>query len=116
MTRSAYTIPNLPARSVRQPAMCPMLSESAVDPDRRSPRCTSGAAVATRGWPSGGSSWGPCFWRYLVIDMARELVVEDVVPVSEPVAGDGEVQAGVLPGWGYVAVAAPRAPGQPARG
>lgn len=48
---------------------------------------------------------GPCFWRYTVIDMANELEVEVAVPVADPVAGDGTVQAGVLPGGRYVAVA-----------
>jgi len=53
----------------------------------------------------GISPSGPCFWRYTVIDMANELQVEVGVPVAEPVAGDATVQAGMVPGGRYVAVA-----------
>lgn len=46
---------------------------------------------------------GPPFWRYTVIDMARELEVEAGVAVASPVAGDdGRVLAGVLPAGRYV--------------
>ena len=52
---------------------------------------------------------GPPFFRYLVIDMERELVVEAGVPVAAPVArnGDpgGDVQAGTLPAGRYLTVA-----------
>jgi effector-binding domain-containing protein len=44
---------------------------------------------------------GPPFFRYLVIDMERELDVEAGVPVAEPVDGDGEVFAGELPAGRY---------------
>ncbi len=44
---------------------------------------------------------GPPFWRYNVIDMARNLEVEAGCPVAEPVAGDGRVVAGVLPAGRY---------------
>ncbi|WP_147260079.1 GyrI-like domain-containing protein [Pseudonocardia hierapolitana] len=44
---------------------------------------------------------GPPFFRYLLIDMERELDVEAGVPVAAPVDGDGEVLAGVLPAGRY---------------
>jgi effector-binding domain-containing protein len=46
---------------------------------------------------------GPPFFRYLVIDMERELDVEAGIPVAAPVDGDGEVLAGVLPAGRYAA-------------
>jgi effector-binding domain-containing protein len=45
---------------------------------------------------------GPPFLRYLVIDMAADMVVQAGVPLRERVAGDGEVEAGVLPAGRYV--------------
>jgi hypothetical protein len=36
-------------------------------------------------------------FRYLVIDMARELEVDAGVPVAEPVEGDGSIVSAVLP-------------------
>lgn len=55
------------------------------------------------GWLSvrGIAPAGPPFFRYLVIDMERELEVEAGVPVAAPVAGEGEVVAGVLPAGRY---------------
>ena len=47
---------------------------------------------------------GPPFWRYLVIDMERELEIEAGVPVAGPVDGDGDIRAGVLPAGRYVTV------------
>jgi effector-binding domain-containing protein len=44
---------------------------------------------------------GPPFFRYLVIDMERELDVEAGVPVATPVDGDGDVLAGELPAGRY---------------
>jgi effector-binding domain-containing protein len=44
---------------------------------------------------------GPPFFRYLMIDMERELDVEAGVPVATPVDGEGEVLAGVLPAGRY---------------
>jgi effector-binding domain-containing protein len=44
---------------------------------------------------------GPPFFKYNVIDMARELEVEAGVPVAVAVAGDGEVVSGVLPPGRY---------------
>ncbi|HTI28033.1 MAG TPA: GyrI-like domain-containing protein [Kutzneria sp.] len=47
---------------------------------------------------------GAPFFRYLVIDMANELVVEAGFPVAAPVEGDGEVFFGVLPAGRYASV------------
>ncbi len=55
--------------------------------------------AAGRGRPAGAP-----FWKYNVIDMERGLEVEAGVAVAEPVAGDGRVLAGVLPGGDYVTV------------
>jgi effector-binding domain-containing protein len=44
---------------------------------------------------------GPPFFRYLVIDMERELEVEAGVPVAAPVDGEGDVLADVLPAGRY---------------
>jgi effector-binding domain-containing protein len=46
----------------------------------------------------------PPFWKYNVIDMERELEIEIGVPVAEPVDGEGDVHAGVLPAGRYVTV------------
>ncbi len=45
---------------------------------------------------------GPPFWKYNVIDMARNLEVEAGVPVAQPLAGNGRVIAGTLPAGRYV--------------
>jgi len=45
---------------------------------------------------------GPAFLRYLVIDMAADLVVQAGVPVAVPVQGDGHVEADVLPAGDYL--------------
>ena len=37
---------------------------------------------------------GPPFWRYLVIDMERELEIEAGVPVAAPVEGASDIRAG----------------------
>ena len=44
---------------------------------------------------------GAPFFRYLVIDMERELDDEAGVPVAAPVDGEGEVLAGALPAGRY---------------
>jgi effector-binding domain-containing protein len=44
---------------------------------------------------------GAPFFKYNVIDMARELEVELGVPVAAPVDGDGTVLSGVLPAGRY---------------
>jgi DNA gyrase inhibitor GyrI len=47
---------------------------------------------------------GPLFWRYLVVDMEHELVIEVGVPLAVEAVGDGRVTAGVLPGGRYATV------------
>ena len=47
---------------------------------------------------------GPPFLKFNVIDMARELEMENGVPVAAPVNGDDLVVAGVLPAGRYVTV------------
>ncbi len=49
----------------------------------------------------GGSSAGPPFWKYNVIDMAGKLEIEAGVPVAAAVAGDDRVISGVLPAGRY---------------
>jgi effector-binding domain-containing protein len=44
---------------------------------------------------------GPPFLKYNVIDMARQLEIDNGVPVAAPVDGDGDVISGVLPGGRY---------------
>jgi effector-binding domain-containing protein len=53
--------------------------------------------LATRGITPAG----PPFWKYSVIDMARNLEVEAGCPVAGPVTGDGRVVVGVLPAGRY---------------
>jgi RNA polymerase sigma-70 factor (ECF subfamily) len=45
---------------------------------------------------------GPPFLRYLVIDMAKDMVLQAGVPLAEPAEVDGEVEAGILPAGRYV--------------
>jgi len=40
---------------------------------------------------------GPPFFRYIVIDMERQLLVEVGVPVASAVEDDGEIRGGTLP-------------------
>jgi effector-binding domain-containing protein len=47
---------------------------------------------------------GPPFWRYVVADMETKLDLETGVVVSNPVEGDGEVSAGILPAGRYATV------------
>jgi effector-binding domain-containing protein len=59
------------------------------------------------GWlgAAGIAPVGPPFFRYHVIDMERELLVEAGVPVESPVADDGgEVRCGTLPAGEFVVV------------
>jgi len=44
---------------------------------------------------------GPPFFKYNVIDMARELEMEAGVPVATAVSGDDQMVAGVLPAGRY---------------
>lgn len=47
---------------------------------------------------------GAPFFRYWVIDMARELIVEAGVPVAGAVAGEGEINGSDLPAGRYLTV------------
>ena len=47
---------------------------------------------------------GPPFLKYNVIDMARQLEIDNGVPVAAPTTGDGELVAGVLPAGRYATV------------
>ena len=47
---------------------------------------------------------GPPFLKFNVIDMARELEIENGVPVAAPVNGDDLVVAGILPAGRYATV------------
>jgi effector-binding domain-containing protein len=49
----------------------------------------------------GAAPAGAPFWKYNVIDMARELEIEAGVPVAAAVAGDARVVTGVLPAGRY---------------
>ncbi len=44
---------------------------------------------------------GPPFWKYNVIEMARQLEIEVGVAVAQPIIGDDRVIAGVLPAGTY---------------
>lgn len=45
---------------------------------------------------------GPPFFRYRVIDMDRQLVMEAGFPTATPLAGEGEIGPDVLPAGRYV--------------
>ena len=47
---------------------------------------------------------GPPFLKYNVIDMMRQLEIDNGVPVAAPVDGDGDVIASVLPAGRYATV------------
>ena len=47
---------------------------------------------------------GPLFWRYLVIDMEHELIVEVGVPLASHEVGDERVTTGTLPAGRYATV------------
>jgi effector-binding domain-containing protein len=47
---------------------------------------------------------GPPFFKYDIIDMERQLVVEAGVPVDTEMSDDGEIVAAVLPAGRYVTV------------
>jgi hypothetical protein len=54
---------------------------------------------------------GPPFFRYHIVDMERELLVEAGVPVAVPVAEDGsEVRCGILPPGEFVVLTHTGAP------
>jgi hypothetical protein len=65
------------------------------------------------GWlgARGIESAGPPFFRYHIVDMERELLVEAGVPVAVPVADDGgEVRCGTLPPGEFVVLTHTGAP------
>ena len=47
---------------------------------------------------------GPPFLKYNVIDMMRQLEIDNGVPVAAPVDGDGDVIAGAVPAGRYATV------------
>lgn len=53
---------------------------------------------------------GPPFFRYHVIDMERELLVEAGVPVASEVADDGDIHSGTLPAGRFAAMTHTGAP------
>lgn len=55
------------------------------------------------GWLAehGATPAGPPFWKYNVIDMARQLEIEAGVTVDAPITGDDRVRAGALPSGTY---------------
>ena len=53
---------------------------------------------------------GPPFFRYRVIDMERQLLVEAGVPVAEAVDDDGEIRGGTLPAGRFAVMAHTGAP------
>ncbi len=55
------------------------------------------------GWLTrhGATPAGPPFWKYNVIDMARQLEIEAGVGVEQPITGDDRVIAGILPAGTY---------------
>jgi effector-binding domain-containing protein len=58
------------------------------------------AWLGAHGLPPAGAP----FLKYNVIDMMRQLEIDNGVPVAAPVDGDGHVVAGVLPGGRYATV------------
>ena len=78
--RRTVTMQTIPEIADRMPAVFAWLTERGIEPA------------------------GAPFFRYLVIDMANELVVEAGFPVAAPVEGDGEVFFGVLPAGRYASV------------
>src|SRR5437016_4708733 len=44
---------------------------------------------------------GPPFFRYLVIDMEKEMEMEGGVPIASALAGEGRIQADILPAGRY---------------
>nr|WP_232241401.1 GyrI-like domain-containing protein [Kutzneria sp. 744] len=80
--RRTVTMQTIPEIADRMPAVFAWLTERGIEPA------------------------GAPFFRYLVIDMAGELVMEAGFPVSAPISveDDGEVFADVLPAGRYVSV------------
>jgi effector-binding domain-containing protein len=53
---------------------------------------------------------GPPFFRYHVVDMERQLLVEAGVPVVSPIAEDGDIRGGILPAGRFAAMTHTGAP------
>jgi effector-binding domain-containing protein len=53
---------------------------------------------------------GPPFFRYHVIDMERELLVEVGVPVAAGIEDDGDIRGGILPAGRFAVMAHTGAP------
>jgi effector-binding domain-containing protein len=53
---------------------------------------------------------GPPFFRYHVIDMERQLLVEAGVPVGSAVDDDGDIRGGILPGGRFAVMTHTGAP------
>jgi effector-binding domain-containing protein len=45
---------------------------------------------------------GPPFFRYAVIDMAAEMEIAAGIPVAVAIAGDGEIESGIISAGRYV--------------
>ncbi len=77
---------------------------------RRMPMSRLGELVEVHGQVFGWlaerdvSPAGAPFWKYNVIDMARELEIEVGVPTSAVPTGEGEVRGGILPSGRYATV------------
>ncbi len=52
----------------------------------------------------GESPAGAPFWKYNVIDMARELEIELGLPTSAVLTGEGEIRGAILPSGRYASV------------
>ncbi|HEY2079233.1 MAG TPA: GyrI-like domain-containing protein [Streptosporangiaceae bacterium] len=87
--------------------VAPEIAERAVQPYAGISRWVTMSAVGSVadripeifGWLSarGITPAGPPFFRYHVIDMERQLLVEAGVPVASAVEDDGEIRGGTLP-------------------
>jgi effector-binding domain-containing protein len=92
----------------------PQVVERAAQPYvaiRKSVTMQTVAALADRipelfGWlgARGVEPAGAPFFKYNVIDMERRLEIEAGIPVGTAIAGDGEVESGVLPAGRYATV------------
>ena len=91
-----------PEMSVQERAEQPYLGlTTSVTMGNFSPVIEGTAEIFKRLGEHGVEPAGPPFFRYKIIDMERELVVEAGVPVADPVLVDG-LDADVLPAGRYV--------------
>lgn len=93
----------------------PVVVERVEQPDAAISATVTMAGLATElpplisevfGWLAGQGvePAGPPIWRYRLIDMAGELLVDVGVPVATAVSGNGRIVGGVLPAGKYVTV------------